>query len=116
MVRTRVLAQSPEAHRKHIEHICKVVDPTGDAILGLTGLSVKPQARHSTCEKSSCQPYFIFSEANGGEGGLDWGTGGELAGGVAKVDHAVQEMLKSGDKGVQEHLGILHLCNTHSIS
>jgi len=111
-----VLAHSQEAHRQHIEHICKIVDPIGDAILGFTGLSVKPQACHSTCEKPSCQPYFIFSEANGGEGVLDWGAGGELAGGVAKVDHAVQEMLKPGDKGVQEHLGILHLCNIHSMN
>ena len=111
-----MLAQGLESHRKHIKHICKIVDPTGDAVLGLTGLSVKPQACHSTCEKPSCQPYFIFSEANGGKGGLDWGAGGELAGGVAEVDHAVQEMLEPSDKGVQEHLGILHLCNIHAVS
>ncbi len=116
MVRTKVLAQSQGAHRKYIEHICEIVYPIGDAILALTGFSVKPQACHSTREKPSCQPYFIFSEANGGEGVLDWGAGGELAGGVAKVDHAVQEMLKPGDKGVQKHLSILHLCNIHSIS
>ena len=99
-------------YRKHSEHICIVVDAAGGPILALTSLSVQPQARHSTGEQPSGQPHFILSEANRGQGGLHWGAGGELAGGVAKIDHAVQKVLEASDQSVQEYLGILHLCDT----
>ena len=63
-----------EPHRQHGKHICIVVDPICHAIFALAALSVQPEACHSTGEQPGREPYFVFSEANGGEGGLDWGA------------------------------------------
>lgn len=67
------------SYRQDRKHICIVVDAIPHAILALAGFSIQLEALDSTGQQAGSQAHFIFSEANGGEGGLDRGTRGDLA-------------------------------------
>ena len=79
------------------------------ALLAFARLSVQPEALHTAGQQPGGQPHFVFSQAQGGEGGLNGGAGRGLPSGVAKIDHAVEQVFEAGDESVQQYLCILDL-------
>lgn len=93
------------AYRQYCKDVCIVVD----RVPVVACLSVQGEAGNATSQQPDGQAHFVFSEAHGGEGGLGRVPGGGVPSGIAKVDHAVQEVLEACDESVQQHFSILNL-------